>query len=46
MGSIYVFRADQNRIWQIEINGGSIEDLLVELGTLEEKALGNKVHRR
>jgi hypothetical protein len=47
MGSIYVFRADQNRIWQIEIDEGfSVEELLVELGTLEEKALGGRVHRR
>jgi hypothetical protein len=45
MGSIYVFWGDQNRIWQIEVDEGfSLEDLLVELGTLEEKALGMKVH--
>jgi hypothetical protein len=47
MGSISVFWADQNRIWQIEVDEGfSFEDLLVELGTLEEKALGQKVHGR
>jgi hypothetical protein len=47
MGSIYVFWGHQNRIWQIEIEEGfSFEDLLVELGTLEEKALGMKVHGR
>jgi sulfur carrier protein ThiS len=32
-------------VWQIEIEEGfSLEDLLAELGTLEEKALGEKVH--
>jgi hypothetical protein len=45
MGSIYAFWAEENRVWQIEIEGGfSFGDLLVELGTLEEKALGRKVH--
>ena len=38
---------DQNRLWQVKIKEGfSFEDLLVELGTLEEKALGQKVHGR
>jgi hypothetical protein len=47
MGSIYVFWGDQNRIWQIEVDEGfSFEDMLIELGTLEEKALGEKVHGR
>jgi hypothetical protein len=47
MGSIYVFWGDQNRIWQIQVDEGfSFEDLLVELGTLEEKALGEKIHGR
>jgi hypothetical protein len=47
MGSIYVFWADQNRIWRCEMEEGfSVEDLLVELGTLEQKALGSKVHGR
>jgi hypothetical protein len=47
MGSIYVFWGDQNRIWQIDVDEGfSFDDLLVELGTLEEKALGQKVHGR
>jgi hypothetical protein len=47
MGSIYVFWAEQNRIWQVEIEEGfSIEDLLVELGRLEEKALSEKIHGR
>jgi hypothetical protein len=47
MGSIYAFWVEENRIWQIEIEEGfSFEDMLVELGTLEEKALGRKVHGR
>jgi hypothetical protein len=47
MGSLYVFWGDENRVWQIEVDEGfSFEDLLVELGTLEEKALGVKVHGR
>ena len=47
MGSIYAFWAEENRVWQIEFEEGfSFEDLLVELGTLEEKALGRKVHGR
>jgi len=45
MGSIYAFWAEENRFWQIEIDEGfSFEDLLEELGTLEEKALGEKIH--
>jgi hypothetical protein len=47
MGSIYVFWADENRLWWIEIEEGfSLEDLLAELGMLEEKAVGRKVHGR
>jgi hypothetical protein len=47
MGSIYAFWAEENRIWQIELDEGfSFNDMLVELGTLEEKALGRKVHGR
>jgi hypothetical protein len=47
MGSIYVDWGDQNRIWQIEVDEGfAFEDLLVELGTLEVKALGQKIHGR
>jgi hypothetical protein len=47
MESIYVFWADQNQIWRCEMEEGfSWEDLLVELGTLEQKALGGKVHGR
>jgi hypothetical protein len=45
MGSIYAFWIDENRIWRMEMEEGfSLDDLLVELGTLEEKALGRKVH--
>jgi hypothetical protein len=47
MGSIYVSWAEQNRLWRAEIEEGfSLTDLLVELGTLEEKGLGRKVHGR
>ena len=47
MGSIYAFWAEENRIWRFEIEKGfSIEDLLVELGTLEKKAIGRKMHGR
>jgi len=47
MGSIHVFWAEENRIWQIEVDEAfSFDDLLVELGTLEEKALGEKIHGR
>jgi hypothetical protein len=36
-----------NQIWQIQIDEGfSFDDLLEELGTLEEKAIGRKVHGR
>ena len=46
-GSIYVFWAEENRLWRLEIEEGfSLEDLLVELGWLEEKALGEKMHGR
>jgi hypothetical protein len=38
MESIYVFWADQNRIWQMEIDEGfSVDDLLIELGSLKQK---------
>jgi hypothetical protein len=47
LGSIDAFWAEGNWIWQIEIDEGfSFEDLLVELGALEEKALGEKIHGR
>ena len=47
IGSIYVFWAEENRIWQMQMDEGcSFKDLLVELGRLEEKAIGRKVHGR
>ncbi len=47
MGSLYVAWGQGNRIWQIELEEGfSQEDLLQELGTLEEKAFGRKIHGR
>ena len=45
MGSFAAVWGQGNRIWQIELDTGfSLEDLLEELGTLEEKALGRKIH--
>ena len=45
MGSIDAFWAEEHRIWRVEMEEGfSFEDLLMELGTLEEKALGEKIH--
>lgn len=45
MGTFSVVWGQGNCIWKIEVDEGfSLEDLLVELGTLEEKALGRKVH--
>jgi hypothetical protein len=45
MGSIDAFWAEEHRIWRVEMEEGfSFEDLLHELGTLEEKALGEKIH--
>jgi hypothetical protein len=47
MGRLSVVWGQGNRIWQIEVGEGfSFEDMLVELGTLEEKAIGMKVHGR
>jgi Family of unknown function (DUF6166) len=47
MGSLYLAWGQGNRIWRIEIDEGfSREDLLDELGTLEEKALERKIHGR
>jgi uncharacterized protein DUF6166 len=47
MGSLYVSWGQGNRIWQMELEEGfSQEDLLQELGMLEEKALGRKLHGR
>jgi len=47
MGTFYASWGEDNHSWKIEIDEGfSMEDLLVELGTLEEKALGRKIHGR
>jgi hypothetical protein len=47
MGSLAAVWGQGNRIWQIELHAGfTLEDLLGELGTLEEKALGRKIHGR
>jgi hypothetical protein len=43
MGSIYDFWAVENWLWRVEVEEGfSLEDLLVELGTLEERPLGGR----
>jgi len=45
MGTFYFHWADENMIYQIELDEGfSLEDLQKELGILEEKALGRKIH--
>jgi len=45
MGTFYVYWAEENEIYQIELDEGfSLEDLRKELGVLEEKALGRKIH--
>ena len=47
MGTLYCAWADENRICKIELDEGfSLEDLLTELGTLEAKAFGRKIHGR
>lgn len=47
MGTFYAAWGAENRICTIELDEGfSLEDLLKELGTLEEKALGQKIHGR
>jgi hypothetical protein len=47
MGTFYAVWGQGNLIWQIDVEEGfSFEDLLQELGTLEEKAIGRKVHGR
>jgi hypothetical protein len=47
MGSFYAAWGQGNLIWQIETEEGfSLDDLLEELGTLEEKACGRKIHGR
>jgi Family of unknown function (DUF6166) len=45
MGTFSAAWGQGNLIWQIEVEEGfSLDDLLEELGTLEEKAIGRKVH--
>ena len=45
LGTFYVHWADHNCIYQIECDEGfSLEDLLLELGILERKALGYLKH--
>jgi hypothetical protein len=47
MGMCYAAWADENRLWNAEVEEGfSLDDLLEVLGELEEKALGEKVHGR
>ena len=47
MGSFSAAWGQGNLIWQIETEDGfSLDDLLEELGTLEEKAFGRKIHGR
>jgi hypothetical protein len=47
MGSFSAVWGQGNQIWQIELEDGfSLDDLLEELGTLEQKALGRKMHGR
>jgi hypothetical protein len=47
MGTFSAAWGQGNVIWQIEVDEGfSFEDLLVELGALEEQALDQKVHGR
>ena len=47
LGIFYTHWADENRIWQIEIQEGfGCDDLLHELAELETKALGHIKHGR
>jgi hypothetical protein len=47
MGTLYAVWGQGNLIWQIDVEEGfSVEALLEELGTLEEKAIGRKIHGR
>jgi hypothetical protein len=49
-GAIHIYThpwGQGNLIWQIDVEEGfSLEALLEELGTLEEKAIGRKIHGR
>ena len=47
MGTFYAAWGQGNLIWQLEVEEGfSLEALLEELGALEEKAVGRKIHGR
>jgi hypothetical protein len=47
MGTFYAVWGQGNSIWQIELEDGfALEDLLEELGALEEKAIGRRVYGR
>jgi hypothetical protein len=47
IGSFSAAWGQGNLIWQIDVEEGfSLDDLLEDLGTLEEKALGRKIHGR
>jgi hypothetical protein len=45
LGTFYVHRGKENRIWCIETDEGfGLDDLLAELATLEQKACGQVIH--
>ena len=45
MGTLYVHWGEENRIWCIETDEGfALDDLFVELATLEQKACGQVIH--
>ena len=47
MGTFYFRRTAFPTLWQIECDAAfDLEDLVLELGTLEQKALGYKIHGR
>jgi len=47
MGTFYFRWTEPNKLWQIECDEAfSPDDLFLELGALEEKALGRKIHGR
>ena len=45
IGTFYFWWGDKNHLWLMQCDAGySLQDLLIELGLLEIKALGRKVH--
>jgi hypothetical protein len=45
LGTFYVHRGKENRIWCIETDEGfGLDDLFAELATLEQKACGQVIH--